>query len=158
VEPLIKQISISENVTYFHKVFDFDFYTVLAKHAKLSASNAVSLADLLAKVYLNDPVLSSAASVPLMLLCSRFIAEDQMQEFIVKFQTICLASLMNLEKNAEERQREHQRNLQEMEAAKKGKTLALPAPPEFQHKHGKPTKRVTKEDIAKEMKEKEQEA
>jgi hypothetical protein len=89
-------------------VFDFDFFTVLAKHPKLSSSNAVSLADLLAKVYLNEPTIASAASVPLMLLCSRFNQNDeQMQEFIVKFETICLASLMNLEKNAEEKQKNH---------------------------------------------------
>jgi hypothetical protein len=77
-----------------------------------------------------------------------------MQEFIIKFETICLASLMNLEKDAEEKQKNHQKMLQEIEAAKKGKTLALPAP-DFQHKHGKPTKRMTKEEIQKEMKEKE---
>jgi hypothetical protein len=95
-------------VTYFYKVFDFDFFTVLAKHPKLSSSNAVSLADLLAKVYLNEPTIASAASVPLMLLCSRFNQNDeQMQEFIVKFETICLASLMNLEKDAEEKQKNH---------------------------------------------------
>jgi hypothetical protein len=102
MDPLIKQITISENVTYFYKVFDFDFFTVLAKHPKLTPSNAVSLADLLAKIYLNDVVLSSAASVPLMLLCSRFLQDEAMLEFITKFETICLASLMNLEKNAEE--------------------------------------------------------
>ena len=157
VDPLIKQIAISENVTYFYKVFDFDFFTMLAKHSKLTSSNAVSLADLLAKVYLNEPTIASAASVPLMLLCSRFNLDDQMQEFIIKFETICLASLMNLEKDAEEKQKNHQKMLQEIEAAKKGKTLALPAP-DFQHKHGKPTKRMTKEEIQKEMKEKEQEA
>jgi hypothetical protein len=115
-------------VTYFYKVFDFDFFTMLAKHSKLTPSNAVSLADLLAKVYLNEPTIASAASVPLMLLCSRFNLDDQMQEFIVKFETICLASLMNLEKDAEEKQRNHQKMMQEIEAAKKGKTLALPAP------------------------------
>jgi len=72
LEPLIKQITISENVTFFYKVFDFDFFTVVAKHPKLTSSNAVSLADLLGKVYLNDVTLSTAASVPLMLLSSRF--------------------------------------------------------------------------------------
>jgi hypothetical protein len=107
VDPLIKQIAISENVTYFYKVFDFDFFTMLAKHSKLSSSNAVSIADLLAKVYLNEPTIASAASVPLMLLCSRFNLDDHMQEFIIKFETICLASLMNLEKDAEERQKNH---------------------------------------------------
>ena len=39
-----------------------------------------------------------------------------MQEFIIKFETICLASLMNLEKDAEEKQKNHQKMLQEIEA------------------------------------------
>jgi restriction endonuclease Mrr len=36
--------------------------------------------------------------------------------------------------------------------------LALPAPPDFEHKHGKPTKRMTKEEIAKQAREQEQDA
>jgi hypothetical protein len=78
VEPLIKQISISENVTYFYKVFDFDFFTTLAKHPKLTPANGVSLADLLGKIYINDTVLAHAASVPLMLICSRFNLDEAM--------------------------------------------------------------------------------
>jgi hypothetical protein len=98
-------------VTYFYKVFDFDFFTVLAKHPKLTPANAVSLADLIGKIYINETVLSQAASVPLMLLCSRFNLDEAMQDFITKFETLCLASLMNLEKNGEEIQLKHQRVL-----------------------------------------------
>ena len=88
-------------------MFDFDFFTVLAKHPKITPANAVSLADLLGKIYLNDIVLAQAACVPLMLLCSRFNLDEAMQEFIVKFETVCLASMMNLEKNGEEVQKMH---------------------------------------------------
>jgi hypothetical protein len=102
LEPLIKQINISEYVTYFYKVFDFDFFTSISKHPKLTASSALSLADLLGKLYLNDVVMASSASVPFMLLCSRFSLDERMQDFITKFETVCLASLMNLEKNADE--------------------------------------------------------
>ncbi len=88
-----------------------------------------------------------------MLLCSRFNLDEGMQDFIVKFETVCLASLMNLEKNGEEIQKQHQRKLAEEEAARLAalgkKPAALPAPPEFEHKHGKPTKRMTKEEMAK---------
>jgi len=35
IEPLIKQIQVTEGVTYFFKVFDFDFFNFLAKHPKL---------------------------------------------------------------------------------------------------------------------------
>ena len=159
MEPLLKQISISENVTYFYKVFDFDFFTVLAKLPKLTPANAVGLADLMGKIYINDIVHAQAASIPLMLLCSRFNLDESMQEFITKFETVCLASLMNLEKNGEEIQKNHQRKLQEEEAARLAalgkKPLPLPSPPEFEHKHGKPTKRMTKEEIAKQLREKE---
>ena len=102
LEPFVKQITMTENVTFFYKVFDFDFFTTVAKHPKLTPSNAVMLADLLAKVYINDVTLSTSASVPLMLLCSKFNLNDAMQDFIVKFETVCLANLMNLERNAEE--------------------------------------------------------
>lgn len=78
LDPLVKQITISENVTYFYKVFDFDFFTMIAKHPKLTPANAVSLADLLAKIYLNDVALASAACIPLMLLCSRFNLDEAM--------------------------------------------------------------------------------
>jgi len=35
------------------------------------------------------------------------------------------------------------------------KPLPLPTPAEFEHKHGKPTKRMTKEELAKQQREKE---
>jgi hypothetical protein len=67
---------------------------------------------------------------------------------------------MNLEKNGEELQAKHQALIQEQQELqaraatlnKKGQPLALPAPPapvEFEHKHGKPTKRMTKEEMAR---------
>lgn len=102
LDPLIKQISISENVTFFYKVFDFDFFTMVAKHPKLTSQYAIPLANLLGNVYLNDVVLASAACIPLMLLFSRFNLDPLMQEHIIKFETLCLAQLMSLEKNAEE--------------------------------------------------------
>jgi hypothetical protein len=55
-----------------------------------------------------------------------------MQEFIIKFETICLSMLMGLEKNAEELQQKHQLMLQARELALQKnpkKMLALPAPP-----------------------------
>mmetsp|Transcript_30215 Transcript_30215/g.29506 ORF Transcript_30215/g.29506 Transcript_30215/m.29506 type:complete len:304 (-) Transcript_30215:876-1787(-) len=107
VEPLIKQVQATENVTYFFKVFDFDFFSFLAKHAKLTIAYALPIADLLAKIYLNDVSFASAAKVPFLELCSRFSHDEQIQEFIIKFETICLSMLMGLEKNAEELQAKH---------------------------------------------------
>jgi hypothetical protein len=102
IEPLIKQIQVTENVTFFYKIFDFDFFAFIAKHPKLNIQGAILLADLLAKIYLNEVTYSSAAAVPFVLICSRFINDEQMQEFIIKFETICFSMLMGLEKNAEE--------------------------------------------------------
>lgn len=58
--------------------------------------------DLLAKIYLNDVSYASASSVPFMLVCSKFINDESMQEFVIKFLTIGFSMLMGLEKNAEE--------------------------------------------------------
>lgn len=151
LDPLLKQIAISENVTYFYKTADFDFFQALAALPKLTPANGLSLADLLCKLYLRDPVLASAASQPLLRLFARFLTDDAMQEFLVKFARLCLSSLEGLERNAEELQRKWQQTLQEQELARQG-TKKLAIQPEFEHKHGKPTKRMTKEDIAKQAK------
>jgi hypothetical protein len=73
IEPLVKQIQVTEGITYFFKIFDFDFFTFLAKHPKLSIQHAIPLVDLLAKVYLNEVVYASAARVPFVMICARFI-------------------------------------------------------------------------------------
>jgi hypothetical protein len=51
-------------VNYYFEIFDFDFFSFIAKHPKLTSVSAIPLADLLAKIYLNDVAYSSAASVP----------------------------------------------------------------------------------------------
>ena len=45
---------------------DFDFFTFLAKHPKLNIINAIPLADMIAKIYLNNVALASA--VPFVLI------------------------------------------------------------------------------------------
>lgn len=54
IDPIIKQIQMSEGVTYRFNVFDFDFFTVLAKHSRLTIKNAIQIVDLMAKAYLNE--------------------------------------------------------------------------------------------------------
>lgn len=112
---------------------------------------------MLAKVYLNEVVYSSAAAVPFIQTCSRFLFDDQMQEFIIKFETICLSMLMGLERNAEDLQYKHQQLLlareQQLKAGKK--PLALPAPPTFAPltKKNLSGKKLTKEMRIKQLKE-----
>jgi len=67
---------VTEGVTFFFEIFDFDFFALLAKHPKLNLNAAIQLADLLAKIYLNNVTYSSAASVPFTLVCSRFINDE----------------------------------------------------------------------------------
>jgi hypothetical protein len=41
VDPLIKQIQITEGITFKFNVFDFDFFTCLAKHSRLTVKNGI---------------------------------------------------------------------------------------------------------------------
>lgn len=41
IEPLVKQILITESVTFNFNVFDFDFFSSLARHSRLNIKNAV---------------------------------------------------------------------------------------------------------------------
>lgn len=36
IDPLVKQIQVTEGVTFFFEIFDFDFFSFLAKHPKLN--------------------------------------------------------------------------------------------------------------------------
>lgn len=54
IDPIIKQIQMSEGVTYRFNVFDFDYFTTLAKHSRLTIKNAIQIVDLMAKAYLNE--------------------------------------------------------------------------------------------------------
>jgi hypothetical protein len=97
----------------------------------LKLEHAIPLIDLLAKIYLNDVSYASAACIPFMNICQKFINEEALQEFIIKFITICLSMLMGLEKNAEELQLKQAQLMAAKEGVGKGskKILALPAPP-----------------------------
>jgi hypothetical protein len=57
------------------------------------------LADVLAKIYLDDVTYATAAAVPLMLLISRFIENESMREFVQKFLTVIFPMLLSLEKS-----------------------------------------------------------
>ena len=45
---------MSEGITYKFNVFDFDFFTSIAKHPRLTIKNAIQIVDLMAKAYLNE--------------------------------------------------------------------------------------------------------
>ena len=67
VEPLVKQTSMHG----YHNT-DFDFFLVLAKHARLSIRHALLLMHLLGKIALNDMVFGRLAAVPFLVMVTRF--------------------------------------------------------------------------------------
>lgn len=56
LEPLMKQFIESEGTTYNYNTFDFEFFISVVKHPKFKQSDAVTLLDILAKIYLNNNV------------------------------------------------------------------------------------------------------
>jgi hypothetical protein len=79
----------------------------------------------MARIYLSDVCNASASSVPFIMLCSRFIDDQQCQDFILKFLTICLNQYLQLSvPDASEAVTPVGPSPQ----VTKGKMLALPAP------------------------------
>lgn len=52
----------------------------------------------MAKIYLNDRIFATAASLPLMLVASKFHEAEPVKDFLSKFVTICMTMLSQLEK------------------------------------------------------------
>ena len=52
----------------------------------------------MAKIYLNDLVFATAAANPLMLVASKFHEAEPIKDFLIKFVTICMSMLTQLEK------------------------------------------------------------
>jgi len=76
IEPLIKQLQMSENDTYVYGCIDFDFFSKIASHPKLVPTHALYILDTMAKMYLNDMVYANAAAQPFIRVAQRFMAHD----------------------------------------------------------------------------------
>jgi hypothetical protein len=50
LEPLLKQISLSGNISYQFNIFDFEFFQVVAKHPRLHLKLAIDFVDILGKI------------------------------------------------------------------------------------------------------------
>lgn len=59
LESLMKQITLSGNVTYHFNIFDFEFFQVIAKHPRLHLKLAIDFVDLLGKIICNDVTFSA---------------------------------------------------------------------------------------------------
>ena len=98
VEPLVKQLQIAAGDTYIYNTIDFEFFNALAKHPKLSPQHALHLIDTMAKIYLNDLCYATSASVPFLSVARRFITNEAVFDFLVKFMTMIFSMLPNLDK------------------------------------------------------------
>ena len=54
--------------------------------------------DNLAKIYLNVPMWANCASVPFIILADRFAQDLSVQDFLLKFSSITLTSILSLKK------------------------------------------------------------
>jgi hypothetical protein len=66
---------MTEGITYKFNIFDFEFFTTMCKHSRLNVKNAIQIADLTAKSFLNENSIDymTSASVPLLLVITRFL-------------------------------------------------------------------------------------
>jgi len=94
LEPLIKQFMESAGTTYKYNTFDFEFFANVVKHPKLKLSDAIPLLDVLAKIYLNDPIFCFAAAVPFMMIVTRFMEYPILMGYVKKFITLTLSTLL----------------------------------------------------------------
>lgn len=96
VEPLGKQIQVSENVTFFYNLFDFGLFGNLSEHPKLHTKNALQLLDLLAKVILKESLFSGIALKLFTKIISTKKEEAQAIEFLKKFVNVRIFTKFNI--------------------------------------------------------------
>ena len=91
LEPLVKQIQVSEGTTYILNLFDFKLLDSLSNHPKLSVKQGILLLDVLAKSYLNNVSFAYLAGPPLLRIVERFVEEGAMQEYLIEFAKLALS-------------------------------------------------------------------
>jgi hypothetical protein len=92
IDPLVKQAS-----THGYNNFDFELFSVLSRHERLTVDQCMPLADLLGKIALNDPLFGRSASKPLDILLRRFGDQTRMHEYVERFAKVSLATFMHVE-------------------------------------------------------------
>ncbi len=94
VDPLVKQIQLSENTTYFYNMFDFEFFGTVADNPKLGAKTGIQLLDVLAKVMLSEPLYTGLAKAPFLRIAQRLLSNPGVQDFLSKFVKIALSTVL----------------------------------------------------------------
>lgn len=87
-EAVVKQIHLNETLDF--NTFDFDFYIAMARHSRFEEEQAVQLIDILGKVYLSQLHLAKAAAIPFLLIVSRFLDSDTLQEYVYRFSKLAI--------------------------------------------------------------------
>lgn len=93
IEPLVKQLHISEFTKY--NVFDFEFCIAAARHPRLELSHGILLFDLLGKIFIHSFIFSKAAEIPIVLLAGKFLGNAAAQEFLLKLVELGLKVIKN---------------------------------------------------------------
>ena len=107
LESLMKQISLSGNVTYHFNIFDFEFFQVIAKHPRLHLKLAIDFVDLLGKIICNDVTFSSCASESFIIILRRYHDHETMQQYMTSFTKIAMKFLTNFEKQKKDLAKTH---------------------------------------------------
>eukprot|EP00698_Gefionella_okellyi_P018549 TRINITY_DN5570_c0_g1_i1.p1 TRINITY_DN5570_c0_g1~~TRINITY_DN5570_c0_g1_i1.p1 ORF type:complete len:1254 (+),score=279.86 TRINITY_DN5570_c0_g1_i1:91-3852(+) len=101
VEPLVKQLLV-RGYTNTH----FDFLIALSKHARLSVKHALMLLDVFGKMSVSDALHGRVATVPLLIILTRFHSDQQVVEYIEQYGKLVLTLFINVEKrNAQTEQK-----------------------------------------------------
>lgn len=108
LESLLKQITLSGNVTYHFNIFDFEFFEVIAKHPRLHLKLAIDFIDLLGKIICNDVTYSSCASESFMVILRRYHDHENMQQYMVSFTKVAMKFLIDFEKQKKQLMKTHQ--------------------------------------------------
>lgn len=88
IEPLVTSNQMMDAYQFY--TFDYDFFTFLSRHPKLTLRHSLALLDVLARQYMSDICNASIISVPFLMIQSRFMTLPECQEFMIKFVTLCL--------------------------------------------------------------------
>jgi len=108
LESLMKQISISGNITYHFNIFDFEFFQVIAKHPRLHLKLAIDFVDLLGKIICNDVTFSACAFESFMIILRRYHEHETMQQYMQSFTKLAMKFLINFEKQKTSLEKTHQ--------------------------------------------------
>jgi hypothetical protein len=107
LESLMKQISISGNITYHFNIFDFEFFKVAAMHPRLHLKLAISFVDLLGKIICNDVTFSNSASESFMIILRRYHDHETMQLYMSSFTKVAMKFIVNFEKQKKDLAKTH---------------------------------------------------